>query len=191
MDGNDGVAQLQMQVSASHPTTRRLVDEGRAFEVAYARELRGRRGAPREVVREDLLMTGDKGWTAVPDANGGPSYRAPAVGLRSFVVGSAFQVTGASGDNVPGSPRPGQVVVVTGAFCNNAGMRAGFGAFAMNICNWMTERRVLLDIQGSRYQASFLKVQPQQLARMWWLLVCGVPVAFLALGVLVYWRRRN
>jgi hypothetical protein len=189
MDGNDGVAKLQLAANPNHPTTRRLLEEQRAFEVAWARELRVRRGAPSEIEREDLVMTGPQGWTAVPDANGQPSYRAPSVGLRSFVVASAFQIKPrASGDNVS---RPGQVVVATGAFCNNVGMRAGFGAFALNICNWMTERRVLLDIQGSRYQASHLDLKPQQIDRVWYLLVCGIPVAFLLLGGLVYWRRRN
>ena len=78
-----------------------------------------RRGAPSEILREELLRTGEQGWTAVPEPDGDPSYRAPAVGLRRFIVGMAFQVTppAPSGDNtaVPGSPRPGQVVVVTGA----------------------------------------------------------------------------
>ena len=191
MDGNSGVAKLQLFANRSHPTTRRLAESQSPIEVAYARELRERRGAPREIVREELLMTGEQGWTAVPEPTGEPSYRAPAVGLRSFIVGSAFQVNpGPSGDNVPGSPRPGQVVVVTGAFCNNLGMPL-FGAFALNICNWMAERRVLLDIQGSRYQANHLDLKPQQLDRVWYLLVCGVPGAFLLLGGLVYWRRRN
>jgi hypothetical protein len=189
MDGNDGVAKLQLLVNRVHPTTQRLADAGRPFEVAYARELRERRGAPSEIVPEELLKTGDQGWTALPDASGEPSYRAPAVGLRSFVVGKAFQIN-PSGDNVPGSARPGQVIVVTGAFCNNVGMPF-FGAFALNICNWMTERRVLLDIQGSRYEARHLDLKPQQLDRIWYLLVCGVPVAFLLLGLVVYWRRRT
>ena len=65
-----------------------------------------------------------------------------------------------------------------------------FGAFALNICNWMTERRVLLDIQGSRYEANHLQLTPQQFDRVWYLLVCGVPGAFLLLGLLVYLRRR-
>ena len=193
MDGNNGVAKLQLFVSASHPTTRRHAEAGRPFEVAWARELRERPGGPREIVREELMRTGPQGWTAVPDANGEPSYRAPAVGLREFFVGMAFQVNPpASGDNtaIPGSPRPGQVVVVTGAFCNNAGMPF-FGAIALNIVNWMTDRRVLLDIQGSRYEADHLDLKPQQIARIWYLLVCGVPGAFLLLGLVVYLRRRN
>jgi hypothetical protein len=193
LDGNNGVAKLQLSVNQRHPTTRRLAESRSPFEVAYARELRERRGAPSGIMREELLKTGDFGWTALPEPNGEPSYRAPAVGLRSFIVGSAFQIDPAAsaGDGaVPGSPRPGQVIVVTGAFCHNAGMPL-FGAFALNVCNWLTERRVLLDIQGSRYQANQLRLQPQQLDRVWYLLVCGVPGAFLALGLLVYRRRRN
>jgi hypothetical protein len=66
-----------------------------------------------------------------------------------------------------------------------------FGDLALNICNWMAERRVLLDIQGSRYEAKHLQLQPQQLARVRWLLVWGVPGTFLLLGLAVFFVRRR
>jgi hypothetical protein len=55
----------------------------------------------------------------------------------------------------------------------------------------MAERRVLLDIKGSRYEAKYLQLQPQQLARTSDLLVLYVPGAVLALGLVVFFVRRR
>ncbi len=195
LDGNDGVAKLQLRVNPLHPTTRRLAEAGRPFEVAGARELRERPGAPGGVRREPLLQTGDEAWLALPGPDGFPSNRAPQIQLHSFLVGMAFELDAgatASGDNTkaPAAPKTGQVVVVSGAFCNNIGMPL-FGGFALNVCNWMAERRVLLDIQGSRYEAHHLQLQPQQFQRVWYLLFYGVPGTFLLLGLLVVYLRRR
>ena len=81
-------------------------------------------------------------------------------------------------------------MLVSGAFCNNAGMRF-YGDFALNVCNWLAERKVLLDIQGARYEVRTLEVKPQQMESVWALLVLWVPGVFLALGLLVWWRRRH
>ena len=75
-------------------------------------------------------------------------------------------------------------------FCNTAGMAIN-QQLAANIFNWLSERRVLLDIRGSAYVARHLQLQPQQLDRIWWFLVVGVPGAFLLLGLFVHWRRRD
>ena len=192
IDGDDAVARLGLQVNRLHPTTRRLAESGRPFELVWARELRERAGAPANVRREPLLLTGDEGWLAVPDQNGQPDNRAPQIRLRSFVVGMACELDAAADDEGGSSDRPrtGQAVVVSGVFCNNAAMPY-FGDFALNVCNWMADRRVLLDIQGARYEARSLQVQPQQLDRVWSLLVVWVPNAFLALGLVVLWLRRR
>jgi hypothetical protein len=190
LDGNDGVARLQLRCNPLHPVTRRLAESRRPFEVAGARELVERAGAPEGVRREPLLQTGDQGWLALPGADGHPSNRAPAVGLRSFLVGMAFEVDPPGGEDRPAGGRSGQVVVTTGVFCNNAGMPL-FGDFAVNVCNWMAERKVLLDIQGSRYEARYLTLQLPQLERIKSLLVFYVPGVFAALGIIVVWLRRR
>jgi hypothetical protein len=90
----------------------------------------------------------------------------------------------------PNGPKTGQAVVVGGVFCNNAGM-ALFGDFALNVCNWMAERKALMDLKAPGYEAKYLTLQPQQLARIGWFVVWGVPGAFLLVGVLVFLRRRQ
>jgi hypothetical protein len=200
LDGNDGVAKLQLALSPNHPITRRFVTAQRAFEVMGARELKERGSATTGIRREPLLITGPHGWLARPGADGRPDTRAPQVGRREFQVGMAIEVDppaapqdGSAGNASPpaGEPaRPGQVVVIAGVFCNNYGLNA-FGDLAYAICNWMAERRVMMAIGGSQYQVRHLELKPQQHERVWWLLVCGVPGAFLGLGLVVFFLRRR
>lgn len=190
LDGTGEVANLGLMANPLHPTTKRRAESGRPLQFYLARELREREGAPSNVRREALLSTGGQGWLAVPGSDGRPDYRAPGVRLRSFIVAMACEVD--VGDEATGeaAPRTGQAVLVSGAFCNNAGMRF-YGDFALNVCNWLAERKVLLDIEGARYEVRNLEVKPQQMERVWSLLVLWVPGVFLALGLFVWWRRRH
>ncbi|MFK7741015.1 MAG: Gldg family protein [Planctomycetota bacterium] len=192
LDGNDAVMQLPLQINRSHPTTRRIAESGQALELFMARELREAKGAPAGVQREPLLMTGPNAWLAVPDGNGQMDNRRPrGIQLRPKIVGMACSVEQpAVAPATKPAGRPGQVVVVSGVCCNNAAMQL-FGSFAVNVCNWMAERRVLLDIAGSSYEVRYLDVKPPQLQRAFWLLVAYVPGAFFVLGMIVWWRRRH
>lgn len=190
LDGDPAVAKLQMLVNPLHPTTRRLAQSGRPMEVATARAVRERPGAPAAVRREALLRTGEQGWLAEPGPDGYPSYRAPGTTLQSFDVAMAFEIDVAADAARPDGPKTGQAVVVGGVFCNNAGMSL-FGDFALNVCNWMAERRALMDLKAPGYEAKYLSIQPQQLTRIGWFVVWGVPGAFLLVGSIVFFRRRQ
>lgn len=187
-DGDNGVAKLQLLCNKGHPTTRRLAESGRPMEVAAAREVRERRGAPTNQRREALLSTNEFGWLAVPGPDGFPDNRAPKVQLRPFEVAMAIEVP-PEGDAK--TARAGHVVVIGGMFANNAGMQAGFGDFAVNVCNWMAERKELLDLPGDAYQARHLDVQLPQLLRISDFLIYGVPGTFLVLGIVVVLLRRR
>jgi len=189
-----GVDKLQLGASSSHPVTRRFVTAGRALEVAAARALQPRDGAAKGVrPPENLLVTGPDAWLARTDPRDGmPDLRQPQVDLRPFVVGMSISVDveDTKADPGSGAPRTGEVVVISGVFCNNTGLGM-FGDLALNVCNWMAERRVLLDIQGSRYEAKHLQLVPQQLDRVHNLLVWGVPGTFFVLGFVVFFVRRR
>lgn len=190
LDGDMAVSKLQMYVNPMHPTTRRIAEAGRPLEVAMARQLRERPGAPAAIRREPLLRTGPEGWLAQVGPDGFPSYRAPQLQLQDFDVGMAFEVDVAPDAGKPNGPKTGQVVIVSGMFCNNVGL-PHFGDFALNVCNWMAERRVLLDLKSPGYEAKYLQLQPQQLERIGWLVVWGVPGVFLVLGLGVFFVRRR
>ncbi len=190
-----GVEKLQVQGNVSHPVTRRFITAGRPLEVAAARAMQPLDHRAEAVhVAEELLQTGPSAWLAGTDPRDGrPDLRAPSVGMRPFLVGMSITVdveNAAANADATGAPKTGEVILVSGVFCNNAGMRM-FGDLALNICNWMAERRVLLDIHGSRYEAKYLQLQPQQLDRIGNLLLWAVPGTFLVLGFLVFFVRRR
>ncbi len=184
LDGNDGVAKLQLQVNPNHPVTRRIAESARPLQLGGAREIR-ERAEPVAHRKEPLLRTGPHGWLGVEGPDGRPDNRRPGIALRAFDVGLSIEVP-----NVVAGERPGQVIVVSGVFANNVGYPY-FGDLANNICNWMAERAVLLDIQGNRYRLRAMELQPQQQARTATLLIWGVPGTFLALGLLVFFVRRR
>lgn len=193
LDGNDAVAKLRLQLMP-HPVTMRLA-AGVPFEFAAAREIRPRGAAPAGITAQELLLTGPAGWLAVPDRGGSFDTKAPASGLRQFAVGMVFEVDGAAtagADPAAAADKPqkGQVVVVSGVFCNNVGLPM-FGDLAYNLCNWMAERKVLMNIQSSKHTAQQMVLQPQQVERVRWLLVYGVPLLFLGGGLWVLYRRRR
>jgi hypothetical protein len=184
LDGNDGVARLQLQVSSTHPVTKRLAS-GRSYEMQSARDLR-ERSLPAGVRVEPLLATGTFGWLAQPGEDGRPDNRAPKnTRLGQFVLGMSIEV-----DNLVAGAPPGRAVVASGVFCNNVGFPM-FGDLAINVCNWMVERSVLLDIAPNEYRVRALQLAPQQLDRVGALLLWQVPGLFFLLGVVVYVIRRR
>ncbi|MBL8751726.1 MAG: Gldg family protein [Planctomycetes bacterium] len=193
LDNDPAVKRPELGVNPGHPITRRLAQSRTGLEVRHARAIR-EIGSPAGVRRDVLLVTGDQGWQAAfPE--GQQDYRAPLnVKLASFDVGMAIEVDvdpALLPPDTPNPPKTGHVVLVAGQFCTNEGMPY-YGDLALNICNWLTERKVLLDLKSSGYEAKYLQVQPPQIDRIGFFLVYGVPGLFLLLGgVVLYLRRRQ
>ena len=193
LDGDVAVARLQLGLNPTHPVTKRLAQAGTPIEVGGAREVRERPAAPGGMRREPLLQTGPYAWLAKTGRDGFADLKAPPRNLlQSYYVGLAIEVDGepAAAGAAPGTPTTGQVVIVSGAFCNNSGVEH-FGDLGYNICNWMAERRVLMNIQTNQYTPRQMQLQPQQLDRVRWLLFYAVPLGFLCGGLFVIYRRRR
>ncbi|MGE3175501.1 MAG: Gldg family protein [Planctomycetota bacterium] len=186
LDGNERVGKLDLFPNVNHPITLRLARQNQALQMDAARPLRMRTDVPTGVRREDLLYTGPQAWLSRDN-----DFRAPQRGLANYLVGAVFELDGENDPAAAGAAkRDGVCVVVSGVFCNNLALEIN-ASLAANIFNWLAERRVLMDIRGSSYVSRRLQVQPQQLDRIWWLLVVGVPAGFLLLGLFVGWRRRD
>jgi hypothetical protein len=198
LSGHPAVAKLQLDLSPTHEVTRRLALAGARLEIGGARALDQRPGAAGELLRSWILRTGPYGWLGRPGPDGQPDLQAPPQNLlMPFLVGLAIEVPAAAaaaaaegGKPPTGKGQNGQVVIVSGAFANNSGVDA-FGDLGFNICNWLAERRVLMDIQTRAYAARQMQVQPQQQDRIRWLCVYGVPGGFLLCGAFVLYRRRR
>ncbi|HIE71063.1 MAG TPA: hypothetical protein EYP98_13305 [Planctomycetes bacterium] len=135
------------------------------------------------------MATGPEAWLA-RSAGGRPDFRSPVGGLHPHVVGIACELDPELDEGVNSDVRVGRAVIIAGAFCNNKAF-PHFGDLALNICNWMTERKVLLDIATSHYTAKSVDIGPPQLSRIRWLLIGYVPGAFLLMGLFMWWRRRH
>ena len=191
LDGIRRVSKLDISVSQKHPITQRLWIAQQALQFDAARELIARTDAPKGLRREELLTTGPLGWLAVPKPDGDLDFTSPRIpnALRPIMVGMAIEVDGEKPVSEEKAP-VGIAVVTSGVFCNNLGMQVN-GDLALNICNWLAERRVLLDIRGSGYKASYLKLDEGQARNVQRLLVFGTPISFFLLGLIMFYVRRR
>jgi ABC-type transport system involved in multi-copper enzyme maturation permease subunit len=167
---------------ADHPAVRSLVLQPVAlFEV---RELWVDRGA---VV---LAQTSEQGWAE------GDLDRFTASGELIFDDGERDRrgpipvvAAGERGDSR-------LVVVGSDHFALNAWLREDVAYsrgrdLILNLIGWLTQRDALLGIRARDREHVKLVLLPEQLARMTWICLLGLPGFAIGLGLLVLWRRRK
>lgn len=191
--GRGGV-QAQHIVAELHPnhSVTRLLHASRwAPTVTGLREVKLPTERPEGVFADpSLVMTGPWSWiprtrrdagTIDPDLSAWPRSDG-AYAKRSVAI--LFDV-----DPTEGS-RKGQVVLFTAtAFLNQ--MFEQNGLLAMNIFNYLAERRELVTAAGSRFRTSRIALVEAQSERIGALLIYGVPGGLLLLSFAVFWFRRR
>jgi hypothetical protein len=190
--GEPYVQNLQItNLNAVHDLTRMMARLGRYPMLKLAREIRRGLNPPDDVAVDlSLLRTSPFAWIEQRTVTSGggeaqvdwyapnePDVMAPRC------VGAVIDVVASEGD------RPGHVVLISGHAFNNAAFNTPNGDLALNIFQWMAQRKVLVGVRGSAYEARELGLAAQQVSRAQWLLVAFVPGALLALGAVVLWRR--
>ncbi len=168
-----------------HDLTRMLSKQGRLPMLKLAREIRRGLNPPDDVAVDlSLLRTSRYAWLEERIGEGQVDWIAPpGVEMAPRCVGAVIDVVATEGDI------PGHVVIISGHAFNNSGFATSNGDLALNIFQWMAQRKVLVGVRGTRYQPRELKLVDQQVGRVQWLLIAFVPGALLALGVCVLWRR--
>lgn len=191
--GRDGIAAVQslriFNVNPTHPVTKPLRQAEYPAQVMLARELSRRENAPSDLrVDESILWSDPRTWVEQRGMNGEVDLFAPRSGgalvtsaFRSRSVGMVIDVDSPGGGT-------GHVFLLSGAtFINN--LFAINSDLGLNIFNYLAERPVSVTVRGRAYQARELQLVPQQLSRIAWFLVGGVPTSLLLLGIAVFWRR--
>lgn len=172
-------------MNAVHPVTRPLLLRRRYPLFKMGREIREVPGADFARVDRSFLRTGPGAWLDQRLPGGDPALQGPneRAAYQSRCIGAVVDV-----DPEQAGGRPGHLVLVAALGFNNAGFQTN-GDLALNIFNWLVERRELIGIRGKKYVAHKVELTPQQIQRVSWLLIAAVPGALLLLGVIVVWRR--
>lgn len=166
---------------ADHPAVRSLLMQPVSF--MSARELSV--AQPAEV----LLATTERGWAEADLARiatgGVPTYDARDDRRGPIPV-------------VVASERGGSRLAVVGSdeFALNAWLREDIAYdhgrdLILNLVGWLTQRESLLGIREREREHVKLVLQEQQLARMTWMCLVGLPGFAIGVGLLVLWRRRK
>jgi len=111
----------------------------------------------------------------------GKDYKGP------LVVAVSGTVTGSGGNK----PEGRFVVVGTSSLAANAYLGfQGNRDLVMNMVNWLSADEDLISIRPQPPEMQQLRVTAQQMRRVLYLGVFGLPVLIIALGTSVWWRRR-
>ncbi len=182
MEGDSGLITFTLMTGwAEHPVTRSLVMRPVSF--VQVREL------ALDAPAVPLVAVDERGW-AESDVDG-------------FQVG-AIPVFDAGRDQLGPVPVAAAVerdqsrivVIASDAFALNAYFRDDVAYdhgrdFVLNAIGWLTQRPQLLGIRPRAREHVKLVLLPQQLERMKWVCLLGLPAFALGLGLLMWWRRRQ
>lgn len=166
---------------ADHPAVRSLLMMPVSF--MHAREITVVQPA------EVLLATTERGWAETDLA------RIQAGGVASF--DSSIDRRGPI-PVVVASERGGSRLAVVGSdeFALNAWLREDIAYdhgrdLILNLVGWLTQREALLGIRERQREHVKLVLKEEQLARMTWMCLLGLPGFAVGVGLLVLWRRRK
>ena len=136
-----------------------------------------------------LLSTTERGWAETDlariQAGGVPSFD-PTLDRRGPIPVVVASELGGSRLAVVGSDE----------FALNAWLREDIAYdhgrdLILNLVGWLTQREALLGIREREREHIKLVLKEEQLARMTWMCLLGLPGFAIGVGLLVLWRRRK
>ena len=199
----------------SHPITRTLNETQLPVILPLARSVGATESAEGAV---ELLTTGDEGWgetdllnlDAVEQGEGDLAGPVP-LGVAVEIAADETDDVAADGaaadepdaadaedgeaegsDEPPAAPALRLVVYGDSDFATNGYLAsAGNAELLANTMNWLVERETLLGIPPKEPEQSSLSLTQGQLRWLNWLVLAILPAMAIALGVVMYFRRRR
>lgn len=186
-----------------HPITQTLIDYRLTLRLGLCRSVRPDpgRAANDELQVTTLAATYPSAWgetgyrlSRMPEYNVGIDLKGlpnmpPANRLGVIVASERVQIR----DNLPFSVRSGRLVAIgTDDMVTNQRIASeGNLAFFLNAVNWAVERDTQLNIPARPIQRYQLSLNQLELTRLRFSLLLVLPAIAAALGLFVYWSRRN
>jgi hypothetical protein len=188
---------------SSHPITQTLIDYRLTLRLGLCRSVRP---DPGRAANDELQVTtlaatyptawGETGYRLqrMPEYNVGIDLKGlpnmpPANRLGVIVASERVQIR----DNLPFSVRSGRLVAIgTDDMVTNQRIASeGNLALFLNTVNWAVERDTQLNIPARPIQRYQLSLNQLELTRLRFSLLLVLPGIAAALGLFVYWSRRN
>lgn len=179
-----GAETFFVQTFGDHPVCKALTEAQLSVIVSLARSVGKASEAPGYTATE-LLMTGAEGWGETNLA--APAEKDPGEAAGPVSVGVAVEAIGGEA----ASPKARLVVLGDSNFASDELIASNGNAVLLdNAFNWLLKRESLLGIPPKKPEQARLDVTGDQLIKVF-LSIALLPLAAIAAGVAVYFRRRR
>lgn len=138
----------------------------------------------------DLATSSAQGW-----AEFDPDAVSPHFDSQVDIPGPVPVAAAIERGPVPGvhvQIRPTRLIVIgDSTFASNGGLMGANADLFLNAANWLLGREDLLALSPKSFEEVRLVMEADQLRRLFWLVVLGLPGIVAALGLGMAWRRRH
>ncbi len=150
-------------------------------------------------VAQSLVMTSPRSW-AESDIKGLFETRTPKPGETgdkpgpiSMAAAVSAAATASPAPAEPDAPKPEARLIVVGdadfGSNNGIGIQGNRDLF-LNMANWLAQQENLIAIRAKDPDDRRIQLTEDQSARIFWLALLIIPLALIAVGVRVWWKRR-
>jgi len=193
---NDSGGLILKSFAADHPITKPLLDQRLLLSFGTCRSVRKNpsRANDESVIVKPVVGPSDKTAWGERDFQQTPPRFDQGVDILGKFVSAAVvsERVGAKADLSFSVPRGRLVVVGCADFVtNNRIVARGNLTFALACVNWLVDRDTQLNIVPRPIEKFQLVLSQQELLRLRYSLLFGLPAAVALIGLLVHWTRRR
>lgn len=195
-EGQSDGGGLVLRDFSTHPVTKVMLDEVKLVSFGFSRPVRVNpsRAADETLIVKPLIATKETAWGELNFTQAPPRYDA-GVDLRggkTLTAAVASERVGATADLDFSVPRGRLVTIGCADFLTNNRISGnGNLTLALSAVNWLVDRDTQLAIAPRPIETFQLVLSQQDLLRLRYSLLFGLPGAAALLGLLVYWTRRR
>ncbi|PTY08125.1 ABC transporter [Opitutaceae bacterium EW11] len=197
--GQNETGRLILRVFAPHPVTQALIDQKLPVSFGPTRPVRTNpsRGADESLIITQLIASPPTAWGERDPRQNPPRFDkgTDLSGLHEGqgpIVAMASERVGAKAELNFSVPRGRIVVFGCSDFVTNNQLQAGGNlTLVISSLNWLVDRDSQLNIAARPIEKFQIALSQQELLRLRYTLLFGLPGIAAVLGLIVYWTRRR